>query len=945
MKLTAWRAALRIARRDAVRAKGRSALVMAMIALPVLGVAGADIVYRSADLDPGERITRQLGAADAQVSVEQLGEPIAQAPDPDTGMISGESGQQLTAEQQRAAHTDPTVLLRRIAPPGSTLFTLVSGPSVVTSSAAGLIRTGTTELDLTSPVWRGMANVVAGRAPTRPQEIAATRKFLEESSLHLGETTTVQGVATPFTITAAVEYPGTLGASELIARPGALIGTVARKPGTDALLEVGRRWLIQVPGGAGFSWERVKEANAYGFRVTSRQVLLDPPPRSQVPYYAKSGDPGQRYLNPVTLTIAATVAGMALLEIVLLAGPAFAVGARRSRRQLGLLAAGGGDRSHIRAVVLGGGVVLGLAGAVVGMVLAVVVVAVARPWLEAAAGQRFGHFDLRPLDLLGVAAIGLVTGVLAAVVPAVQASRQDVVAALTGRGRLKPPSKRLAVVGLAALAGGSALALLGAAAGQGTAAVLGGSALAELGMVACTPFVIGLFGKLGRWLPLTPRLALRDSVRHRGRTAPAVAAVMAAVAGSVAVGVYSASQDAEMRADYLATAPIGVVTLVGVPARADSGAVLDQARTAVENAISGLGQRGDVYGTSYRGNCTAGGERCGNATLVLPPERECPTVRDQSLSDAERARLNREDPRCGSRASRAYASRFGTLPAGDAAVLRILYGVHDPAAEQALADGKAVVFDPRLVVDGYATLELTQYAPDQPEQNGKHAEPRSTRLRIPAVVRTPSVYTAPVLLPLEAARKAGLTVTPQGSVWAPPTAPSSAAEQRANAALSTVVGQGWVSVERGYHSNRTPVTLGLTLFAAVVALGAAGIATGLAAADSQNDLATLAAVGATPRIRRALSGLQCGTIAAMGAVLGTVCGVVPAVALRKVEQAASSFAGSGATMFTLSGGSGAGVVVFPWWQLAATVLVLPVLAVLMAALLSRSRIALVRRAD
>ncbi|MGC5413349.1 hypothetical protein ACPXCX_58250, partial [Streptomyces sp. DT225] len=70
----------RIARRDALRAKGRSALVVAMIALPVLGVTAADITYRSADLSPAEQLTAEIGSADALYSDAGLG-PIHQMPD------------------------------------------------------------------------------------------------------------------------------------------------------------------------------------------------------------------------------------------------------------------------------------------------------------------------------------------------------------------------------------------------------------------------------------------------------------------------------------------------------------------------------------------------------------------------------------------------------------------------------------------------------------------------------------------------------------------------------------------------------------------------------------------------------------------------------------------------------------------------------------------------
>ncbi|MGA5700907.1 FtsX-like permease family protein [Peterkaempfera bronchialis] len=938
MKLTAWRVALRIARRDAVRAKGRSALVMAMIALPVLGVAGADIVYQSARLDPGERITRQMGAADAQFSLYQQGMSIVQKPDPEDGVypVDTEKHRQ-TPEEKKSAETDPAELVRQLLPAGSAIVPVRNGPSVAATTAHGLTRVSTAEMDLADPVWRGVVTVVDGRAPAKPQEIAATRQFLADSGLHLGDTTTLNGLAQPFTITASVEYPDRLSSTGLIARPGELIAPLTgadAKTGGQAYwggpLD-GDSWLVTLGGGAGFPWEKVKEANRYGFKVTSRQVLLDPPPRSEVPYYQVVHEQSRSVLrDPTTLTVLGTVAGMALLEIVLLAGPAFAVGARRSRRQLGLLAAGGGDRAHIRAVVLGGGVVLGVAGAVVGVVLAILAVALGRSWLEETAGQRFGHLDLHLLDLLGIAAIGLVTGVLAAIVPAVQASRQDVVAALTGRGTVRPPSRRLAVVGLAALLGGAALAVLGAAAGQGTASVLGGSMLAELGMVTCTPFLVGLFGRLGRWLPLAPRLALRDSVRHRARTAPAVAAVMAAVAGSVAVGIYTTSDQAQQRRDYLASAPAGTLTLRGIPVKDDHGAALDQARSAVESSISGLGRRADVYRTSYRGDCNED-DRCGDVSLVMPPELSCPLEGERHFSAAEVARLRRDDPRCRG-GHRSWSSSFSQVPAGDSEVLRVLFGVHDRAAEQSLAEGRAVVFDPRYVKDGKLTLRLTEPWPDRQDADGEEVQPASHEVTIPAVVRTPSVFTAQAMLPVEAARKAGLQVSADGSIWQPQTVPTGADEQRAAGAVGRITADGDLRVERGYQPRSSLANLALTVFAALVALGAAGIATGLAAADSQQDLATLSAVGAAPRIRRTLSGFQCGVIAAMGAVLGAVCGVVPAVALRKVEQAAV-------------GSDRAGAIVFPWTDLALTVVALPVVAVVLAALLSRSRISLVRRAD
>ncbi|MCX5210920.1 FtsX-like permease family protein [Kitasatospora sp. NBC_00240] len=1012
MKLTAWRVALRIARRDALRAKGRSALVVAMVALPVLGVAGADIVFRSSQLDPVEQVVRTMGRADAEIRLSGAGTTVLQAPDPRDGSSSDgpEQGKQPTAEQKRSLETLPATLVRELLPAGSTLIPVTEGPFTSTTSAEGLLQVQTGEADLADPVWRGRVTVLEGRVPAASHEIAATRDFLDRAHLKIGDRTSPRGLEqTPYTITAAVEYPGELHSAVLIGRPGELVAPLAAVPGTrqntrSGAVEPDQHWLVKLPQGAVLDWPKVMELNKYGFTAASRSVLLDQPPRSEVPYYVeldRRGAGSGNYFDRTAVVILATVAGMALLEIVLLAGPAFAVGARRSRRQLGLLAAGGGERAHIRSVVLGGGVVLGVTGAAAGLVVAVGLVAALRPWAEQYAGERFGHFDLQPLDLLGVMGIGLVTGLLAAVVPAVQASRQDVVSALTGRGSVKPPSKRLAALGLLMLAGGAALALLGSTAGVGSRslAVLGGSMIAELGMVALAPMLVGLFGRLGGRLPLGPRLALRDSVRHRGRTAPAVAAVMAAVAGSVAVGVYSASSDEQNRREYVASAPAGAVTLAGGWGPAGDGKLLPQLRTAVDHNLGALGPRADVQRVNYMGDCQAamkGG--CGNVDVSTPKERRCPAddLYAAPASTPEQFRELRKDPRCKQDATSFRGGAFGSLQVGDSTLLHNYFGIHEQAAEQALAAGKALVFDPKYLKDGKITLDLTE--PYQDESAGPSAAPSSAapsatqspgatpsagpstsvspsasasasasssaapaaglpiagrptdgggpshrpavhQVTVDAVLVTvplPVTWSRAVIAP-QVVQRLGLTSTDAGSVWLPEKRPGDASEQKTLAAVDRISEGVQFEVERGYRAQGDLATLALTGFAALVALGAAGIATGLAAADSQRDLTTLAAVGAAPRIRRTLSGFQCGVIAAMGAVLGTICGVVPAVALRKVEGVATPYPGMGPEEAV-----DRTVVVFPWMTMGITLVVLPLVAVALAALLTRSRIALLR---
>ncbi|MFB8172513.1 FtsX-like permease family protein [Kitasatospora purpeofusca] len=956
MKLSSWRVALRIARRDALRAKGRSALVVAMVALPVLGVAGADVVFRSADLDPGEKVVRAMGQSAAELRILDRGGVVLQAPNPeedfhltDASETKKENGQPAyTPEQRLSLDTEPGELARRLLP-GATLVPFREGPYTATSTAEGLTNVRITEADLADPVWRGRYDIVKGRAPSADHEVAASQEFLNTSGLRIGDRTAPRGLeATPFTITGVAEYPGDLRTATLYARPGAVLDKLPSngpRGGASSVSEGVSHWLVKLPAGAGVDWPKVMELNKYGFTAASRAVLLDPPARSEVPFYAyqdSQGSSGGRtaFFDRTAVVVLGTVVGMALLEIVLLAGPAFAVGARRSRRQLGLLAASGGDRAQVRAVVLGGGVVLGLTGAVVGLAGGIGLVALLRTRAEESAGQRFGHFDLQPLDLLGILLIGLVTGLLAAVVPAVQASRQDVVAALTGRDNLKPPSRKLALLGLLMLGGGSALALLGATGGFGSRslAVLGGSAVAELGMVALTPYLVGLFGRIGRWLPLGPRLALRDSVRHRGRTAPAVAAVMAAVAGSVAVGVYVASSNEEHRREYVAAGPANAVILASGWGAASDGSMLAQQRGAVQNSVPGLGVRADVQRVNYLGDCRASGQSCGHVSVALPEERQCPIWGKgrRSLSQEEIARLGREDQRCKERTI-TRGNSFGSVQSGDAALLRNLYDVTDPAAGKAIAEGRAVVFDERYVKDGKVAFELTEPYPDGPMDADFEPASRTVTLDAVFVGGQPNAGGTAVVS-AETVHRLGLTSSDAGSVWLPDSAPADAAEQRARAALAKLSDGIEFDIERGYRSPGDLISLGLTAFAGLVALGAAGIATGLAAADSQRDLTTLAAVGAAPRIRRTLSGFQCGVIAAMGALLGAVAGIVPAVALRKVEAATSAYPG-----MSLQEETAKGIVVFPWLNIGVTVVVLPLLAVALAALLTRSRISLLRR--
>ncbi|MGX1504873.1 UNVERIFIED_CONTAM: putative ABC transport system permease protein [Streptomyces graminofaciens] len=944
-----WRAAIRIARRDAWRSKGRSFLVLAMIALPILGVSAADLTVRSAELSTEQSLERSLGAADGRISDPGLGGvPIMQSPDGSNYNPIGDFEDKPWPEGK----ADVTKAL----PAGAkTLKDTVGSAKLRTTH--GLLHTEIRELDASDRMAEGILAVVSGRLPQKSDEVAATTHFLESSGLKVGSPLTARGFDRAYRIVGSYELPNALETDQINALPGAMLAPLDKALEAAGLsgTSPSTTLLATVPGG--FTWNIVKDINTKGVTVTSRAVALNPPADSEVPLFQQEGWGNfeeSTAAKAAALAAVGTVVGLAMLEICLLAGPAFAVGARRSRRQLGLVGANGGDRRHIRAIVLGGGLVIGVAAAVVGTVLGLALTYLLQPLLEDYLGKRFGHFDVRPLELLGIALLAVLTGLLAAVVPAVTASRQTVLASLTGRRGVRRSSRVLPVIGLIAVALGASIALYGSMMTDQFAIVAGGSALAELGVVALTPALVGLFGRIGRILPLSPRLALRDAVRNRGRTAPAVAAVLAAVAGTVAVATYAASADAEGRAQYQAQLPHGAVSMT-----IDEGGGRDVpgVRSTVQKLLP-VDVRADVDRISVgRAGCGMydSGKGCGRYEIVVPKANECPLWAmdpanpdqdpSEKFSKAERRKLA-EDWRCKEGVGGgAYID--GGVTVADAKLLKVL-GIDDPAAEKALAAGQIVSFGKRNVDSkGKIGIRLITdiEAADRAAEKGQQPPGEIKTFTAHMAATKAESYGLSALLSPAAAKSAGLTTVPFGAYFSTDKMPNTEQRQRLDGELDKTGADVQLHIEEGYTSDNSIVLLALTVFAGLITIGAAGIATGLAQADAEADLKTLAAVGAPPRVRRTLSGFQCGVVAAMGVVLGSAAGVLPAIGLRLTEERQQL------AWYERALDEGWGVmdpapyvpIVVPWETLGALLVAVPVGAALLAALVTRSRGALARR--
>jgi hypothetical protein len=103
--------------------------------------------------------------------------------------------------------------------------------------------------------------------------------------------------------------------------------------------------------------------------------------------------------------IATLVAAVLLAEVALIAGAAYATGARRRLRELGLLGANGATTAHVRGAVVGEATVTGIVGAVAGIGAGLAVLRFGRPLMQRFLAPLLTRLELSTTDLLGPAVV------------------------------------------------------------------------------------------------------------------------------------------------------------------------------------------------------------------------------------------------------------------------------------------------------------------------------------------------------------------------------------------------------------------------------------------------------------------------------------------------------------------------------------------------------------
>lgn len=947
MSLSGIRLALRIARRDAQRTKGRSVLILCLLAFPVVAIAlGATLLDRF-ELTPSETTERAMGDAQAIVAWK-FDQAVLQEPDNKylDGYALTPDGKGFTNGVMHTPGADAMGELLAQLPPGGRLVPIAAGTAKIAADNK-LQDLGYQVMDLSDPVFEGSYEIIEGRAPKTAGEVAVNAAAAEWLGLGVGDTIELREPAQKFTVTGIAENPAEL-------REPFLVGTTQAFPGTAAT-----EFLFDSPNP--LTWQQIQALNKKGIVAYSKSVSIDPPdydPFEEVYGQDFSGGGGP---DAATIGMISMVGGMVVLELVLLAGPAFAISAKRRSREYALLAANGATPAQVRRTVLASGVVLGAVAAVTGILLGCLLATVAIPFLEPYFGYRAGGVRFLIAFTGPLALLAVLTGLLSALVPAFTVARQNVIAALTGRRGVTRSRKVWLILGIVLLVIGALVGVAGAVTSE-LMLLVAAAAAAQFGFVLCTPAFLGGISKIGRILPLAPRIALRDAGRNRASTAPAISAVMAVVAGAIAVSAFAVAE--RQRNDELNASPLPEGTVVMslyqyqaydqatnqlIPLPSDAPQRITAAKAKALELLRADFPVADVIEVSY-GSCqpTDPNKSC-DVEVVTPPARTCPyDDRIGMLSEEDQAAAV-ENPYCkqGNEGWIMASFRPGTIVADG----KLLAAVSDAsgselaAAQKVLDEGGVVVLDEDLLDGGKATVRTENIEWTGPEEKRTAIDsvtvpgyaltgtklPRGTQFVSPSVAER-----------LKLDVKVDLIVASMKSV------PDEAAEKKFDADLAaagignastTENGQVGVNSEiarpRSGIDESVIMTWILAGIAGVVALGATAMATGLAAAEGRRDLATLGAVGASPGVRRRLALSQSGVISLLGAVLGTLAGLGAALAI----------------IITLNIGYGKMYprmspypLTMPWLVLGVALVVIPLIAILGAGLFTRSRLPVERRA-
>lgn len=870
-----WGPAWRLARRDLARHRARTAAAAVMVLVPVLLASALATVLATLSVSSSEDTLARMGAADVLVQPDE----VAPSQDP---------------------WTDADIA----AAVGAPVLPVAQGwGATVARGDARPVLASPLVTDYADPRADGIVEVLGGRLPSTDTEIAVSPGLADTLGAAPGDTVTVDEVERTVSGVAVRRWTDPTEAT-LFALPGA-VEVPTGSPSTY--------WLADPPD------EAILPNSPSGLVAVTRGQLTSLGERFG----------GLTTIGGTSLIIVTVGITLIVLEIALLAGPAFAVGVRQQQQTLALLAATGGDARALRRVVLAQALFVGVGASLVGAAAGVSIAVAALSAARYRVPVRIGPLEVRWEYVLLFVAIGVVAAVGSALVPALTASRSTVVGALA----VRPTSRRLPwrrpLAGLALMTGGTVM-VWAATENRLDAAVLSSFGILALGigMVLVVPLPVALLAQVTTRLPLGVRLAGRESSRAAARSVAAVAAVAGASASLVAALTLTASFTAEQRVSYSPQSLPGVTTV-----RPFGGAELAAVRQDVADLLPDA-RVGVVGATDGSLGPLAGHESSFTYSELFLPTPDCPEPGPGPCVPAW------SDWPEGEEFSRTAVTVLDT----EAAVL----GGYDLSEQQlqVLADGGVLVanWSPAAIED--ETIEVTATTFTSDYETGEETVSDSSAT-VPAARYSPAAGQAALLVGEGAARALDVwnpvellvQPTPEAVDTSDPDARAAAlaaaAPLRAAFALSSAQPVD-VYTEVGFRDRLAPVDVAVVVAALVVLLGATFTATALALADARRDRAVLTAIGASPRDQRLTAGATAALIAGTGALVGALVGLVPGVLVGDTVLRSGTLSSGPGLVEAYPEGIGV-LDVVPWGWIAVFVLGLPVFAGLVVAAVSRGR--------
>lgn len=926
-----WAVALRMARRDVRRHKGRSALVVVMVTLPTLLLSLVVTLAVTSDVTGAEQIPYVMGNGQALLEGPDTARAL-QGADPNSGGGASGTARSIPGYSADGSFTANADAVSRLV--GAPVSPLSTFPARVT---VGERRVTVDGLVLDGSVGLGeRLGLASGRWPEGPDEAMVTAFGISRGLPDSGRlTVSVNGTDEVYEVVGVASAAGRYGGEGLVV-PVPPRGATAGGGG----------WIVR--GSNPVTWQEVRTLNEYGLRVTSAAVLRDPPSIDELPADIREMSSGSASQTSLLVGLGAA---MLLITTALLVGPAFAVSATRQRRTLALAASNGASTPVLRRTVLAQALVLGSTSAFAGTALGVAMTPVVQAWMN-----RDGFTTPAPLDirwglLTGIALCAVASTLVAALTPARRLGRLDIVGVMRGQSVSPPPSRLVLGAGVV-LATLGALVVLGSTGAAGLPSVgslLGlqdsgefvvtiGAVVLILGTLFLVPVILAGVGRLGGFLPTTLRMAARDLARHRSRSAPSVAAVLAAVAG-LTFGLTGLASDTEQaRREYLPTTLPGeaVVSFWMDPVSPDAVLAAAPGLVVVENRAL------DLEDPMMEGEAPTEPYRVDFANVVPPGCTAARTVQDDAwiaqtdaaFRAAEAAgTLDTFDP------GEAPCSTGGTTYSGSGQILLLpvdevvrRLGL-DPTQADAVRAGAVVG---RELTGGTASGATASGGTVKIARGTYEVDPQATGPTDPRVQVEQEVDLPVISLPRSKQTEAAMlgaslvlaadTATTQGwparpvslTLRDPSGAPvkQSVAEQ-----LQLVLGdEVGVTVEKGF-SREDALVVGVLLGVfALLILVITLTSTALTLAEQQTDQATLAALGATRGTRRLMAAAAALLLAAVGCVLGVAVGLVPGIAIARAltSQGWNPVTGVPTGQDT--------ILVIPWLQLGVVGVLVPLVA-------------------